>query len=296
MAVSALGCASRKEFCARFRAVNPATQCDLERLNKWMQGRSLPRVSSVYADFAAVIGTSRPGNWVAECAIEAFAAELAACTGAELAALTADQPASRGKASAGGLFGGIATLAGVYAAYSPSWSPHFRGQLIRGSLRLAEGRKGRLIATYAERLLGSTVRLTGEAQIAGHSMSFSVRQRDDGMPLFISLHVPGPPASVMCGVMSGAAFVAHEALPSASRIVIIRVPETPQLDASNRYFHPSPGAIVADLADLGFNIPDPGRLDAVAREFIGTTPNQVTSQEQAAFASMLDREFLSVAS
>ncbi len=42
LAAATLGCSSRKEFCARFRSVNPATQCDIDRLNKWVQGRSLP--------------------------------------------------------------------------------------------------------------------------------------------------------------------------------------------------------------------------------------------------------------
>ena len=59
LAAATLGCSSRKEFCARFRSVNPATQCDIDRLNKWVQGRPLPRASSVYADFAAVIGSSQ---------------------------------------------------------------------------------------------------------------------------------------------------------------------------------------------------------------------------------------------
>ena len=38
-----LGCATRKELCARFRSVNPATEFDLERSYKWLQGRALPR-------------------------------------------------------------------------------------------------------------------------------------------------------------------------------------------------------------------------------------------------------------
>lgn len=38
-----LGCASQKDLCARFRAVNPATAFKLERSYKWMHGRALPR-------------------------------------------------------------------------------------------------------------------------------------------------------------------------------------------------------------------------------------------------------------
>jgi hypothetical protein len=95
--------------------------------------------------------------------------------------------------------------------------------------------------------------------------------------------------------MSGVAFVSHEPLPSASRIVFIRVQDTPRLDATNRYFDPAPGAIAADLKGLGVNIPEADRLDSFTRKFVGTHPTQVTTQDQATFASMLDREHLDLA-
>lgn len=300
MAAAALGCSSRKEFCARFRHVNPATQCDLDRLNKWMQGRSLPRAASIYADLAAVIGTARSGRWIAECSLEEFAAELVARTGADTATLTLPASASRRanpqvNSRAAGLLGGIAALAGAFAAYSPAWSPHFRGRLIRGALRLAAAKNGTLAATYTESLMRRDVRLTGEASIGGRSMHLAVREPGGDMPLFISLHVPGPPASVLCGVMSGAAFVAHETLPSACRVVFIRVPDTPRLDGTNRYLDPAAGAIAADLADLGVNVAEAKRLDSLARAFVAASPTQVTAQDQATFASILDREHLAEA-
>jgi len=296
MAAAALGCSSRKEICARFRSVNPATQCDLDRLNKWVQGRSLPRAASVYADFAAVIGTAKPGRWVSDCSLEEFAAELVARTGVDPATIAMpDSLSRRANPRAAGLLGGIATLTGTFAAYSPAWSPQFRGRLVRGSLRLAPGRSGSLIATYTESFLGRNVHLTAEAWIGGRSMHFLVREPDGDMPVFISLQLPGPPASVLCGVMSGVAFIAHEPLPSASRIVFIRVPDTPALDGSNRFFDPAPGAIATDLVDLGVNISEADRLDAFARNFVGTRPNQVTPQDQATFSSMLDREHLDMA-
>ena len=126
LAAATLGCSSRKEFCARFRGVNPATQCDIDRLNKWVQGRSLPRASSVYADFAAVIGSSQSGRWVADCSLEEFAAELTARTGVDAAALAAPDSLStrqsarhrlvRRHGDADGLVRGL--LAGVVAAFS----------------------------------------------------------------------------------------------------------------------------------------------------------------------------------
>lgn len=296
MAATAIGCNSRKEFCARFRGVNPATQCDLDRLNKWVQGRSLPRAASVYADLAAVIGTAKPGRWIAECSLEEFAAELTTLTGVDAAALSVpDNLSRRGHPLAAGLFGGVATLAGAFAAYSPAWSPHFRGRLLRGALRLVASRSGALIATYSESLVGRAVRLTAEAWIGGRSMHFLLREPEGELPLFITLQVPGPPASVLCGVMSGMAFVAHEPLPSACRIVFIRVPDSPRLDATNRYFDPDPGAIAADLADLGLKVPEADRLDAFTRGFIGTGPNQVTAQDEATFAGMLDSQHLDAA-
>jgi hypothetical protein len=112
-------------------------------------------------------------------------------------------------------------------------------------------------------LFGREVRLTAEAWIGGRSMHLVVREPDGDVPLFISLQIPGPPASVLCGVMSGVAFISQEPLPSACRIVFIRVPDTPRLDATNRYFNPIAGAIGADLVELGLNIPDADRLDGV---------------------------------
>jgi hypothetical protein len=295
MAAATLGCSSRKEFCARFRSVNQATQCDIDRLNKWVQGRSLPRASSVYADFAAVIGSAKSGRWVADCSLEEFAAELTERTGVDAATIAMpDSLAPRGNPRAAGLFGGMAMLTGAFAAYSPAWSPHYRGRLLRGALRLVAGRSGSLIATYTESLIGRDVRLTAEAMIRGRSMHFPLREPDGDLPLFISLQVPGPPASVLCGVMSGSAFVAHDSLPSACRIVFVRVPDSSRLAGTNRYFEPLPGAIAADLAELGANIPEAGRCDAFTRAFLGARPDQVTAQDQATFADMLDRELLEV--
>lgn len=293
MAAVALGCNARKEFCARFRSVNSATQCDLDRLNKWMQGRSLPRASSVYTDLAAVIGTTNTGRWIADCTVEEFAAELAACTGVDITALAVpDSAARRGNSQAAGLFGGLGTLCGAFAVYSPAWSPHFRGSVIRGTLRLSLGTHAALVATYTESLLGRDVSLAAEAWINGRSMHFVLREPDGDLPLFISVQTPGPPASVFCGVMSGMTFVAHEPMASACRIVFIRVPDTPMLRRTNRYFDPIPGVISADLAELGLDIPEADRLDGLVREFLSTSLIQATAHDQARFSSLLDHEHM----
>ena len=80
-----------------------------------MQGRSLPRSNAVYADFAAVIGTTKSGSWITDCSIEEFAAELAACTGVQSELLIRPgAPARRVDLGLRGLFGGITTLAGAF--------------------------------------------------------------------------------------------------------------------------------------------------------------------------------------
>lgn len=265
----------------------------VDRLNKWVQGRSLPRAASVYDDLAKVIGTTKSGRWVATCSVEDFAGELIARTGADLSGFAAPgKPEPRGPSHPVGLFGGVAALGGAFAAYSPAWSPHYRGHLVRGALRLTASRADALTAVYTETMVDRTVRLIGDVLITGRTLHIPLREEDGGLPLFVTLQLPGPPASVMCGVMSGTAFVAAESLPCSSRVMFVRVPDDARLDATNRYLDAAPGAVANDLSELGLAARDLAELDAMARAFLGTAPDQVTAQDQTAFASILDRRYL----
>ena len=140
----ALGCATRKELCAH-RAVNPATEFDLERSYKWSQGRALPRSTTVYGDWVRVLGSERTNDWLAHCGITEFLAELQALHGIDGAVLlqrsrlTAPEVAHDGHAS----FGPGQYIAGAYACYSPAWSGYFRGKMIRGGLVRGAGPRQR---------------------------------------------------------------------------------------------------------------------------------------------------------
>jgi hypothetical protein len=293
-----LGCASGKALVAKFHAANPATSCEVQRLYKWIQGRALPRRAQFYADWAQVIGSPRSGAWMEGCTLEAFITEMQALHGADAAHLEslarADAaPPGQGPAPAGP--DGLAHLQGVYACYSLAWSPFFRGQVIRGTLRLAArpNRPG-LVATYSEALGGAIVEMPGEVVATYRAIHVLVRDPGSGLPIFFSLVAPGPPAVVLCGSMSGVAFVAHETLCSAGRVIAIRLGAEAKPEASNAYLPEEPGRIAADLRALGIGFARPEReADEALRGFLAGNDaasglNQVSLGNLLALSDLFD--------
>jgi len=297
MTASVLGCANRKELVARFRAANPATQCDLDRLHKWLQGRALPRSSEVLKDWASVLGSGRDGAWLANCALAAFAQELAGLFGRDAEQLLSSEAfAGRGSrtaapaAAAEPRMSGTRYLCGDYACYSAAWSPYMRGKLIRGGLTIRPGRGPALTATYSEMLIDKPVRFTGVPIIARRTLHMHLNEPGGELPLFFSLFMPRPPAGVLCGVMSGVTLLGQDPEPSASRIAIIRVAADAPLDATNRYLDTDRGTVAADLAALALSPANPSRVDRLVLDFLcGNQPAyQVESAQQAALAAELD--------
>lgn len=291
-----LGCSSRKELCARFRTVNPATEFDLDRSYKWLQGRSMPRSQQVYEDWARLICTQRSGTWLSACSTEAFLDEIC-----EL--FSADRDQLVGSAAA---FGGAAwddalqtdahdPVCGLYVAYSWAWSPYQRGKLIRGFFRLAPSRRARLEAHYAENLasgllgcIGAAVRdgqvLHAEVQAPSHS----ARER-----MFFSLLVPGRPANVLCGHLQGVVIVGPDPHPSSSRVAMIRISHLPEETKPKCYLHAEAGELEADLRSVAC----PGiASETLAEEilrFLSAGPagaaDGVTLSDLAAIAALVDR-------
>lgn len=300
LTAAVLGCPGRKELCARFRSVNPATHFDLERSHKWLQGRALPRSALVYDDWAKVLGTRRSGAWLASCTVDAFLAEICELYDADAATLRtrAEMDAARtGSAqwSHGGLPFGY--LCGAYACYSMAWSPYYRGQIIRGALLLRLGSKAApLAARYSEGLLGGTVFFDGDGLLAGRTLHLPLRSLDDGSPLFISLFLPGPPASVLCGVMSGATVVGPEPVPVATCFVAVRVPA--DAAATNRYMASIADSVSGDLAALGLPLSDPEPVGSlICALLLGESAGGlkgVSAASQAGLAAALDKIYLGV--
>ncbi len=251
-----LGCATRKELCARFRAVNPATEFDLERSYKWIQGRALPRSQQIYEDWARVVRTERSGPWLAGCSSDAFLDEVCALFSADRAQIM------QGAAAFGGV--GLSSnkepatedpVCGLYVAYSWAWSPYKRGQLIRGLFRLSPGKRGRLEVVYTEALPSGPLECRGTAMRDGpvlHAEAEDLRSKGRDR-LFFSLLAPGRPSNVLCGRLQGVIVVGPEPQPSTTRIAMVRVGERqfqPQVERVC-YLPASPAQVCDDLGLLG---------------------------------------------
>lgn len=286
-----LGCKSHKELCARFRDVNAHTHFDLERSQKWVQGRALPRSAEVYSDWAKVLGSKRPGTWLAGASIEAFAAEMATLfsLGPDIMAtalptvVKASTPTTKQAPNS--------YLCGTYAVYSPAWSPYYRGRLVRASLRILLGRSGGLSTTYAEALVGQIVRFPGEVIIGSRSLHLAVRDSDAGYPIFFSFYLPGPPATALAGVMSGCTIVGSDPRPTTSRVVAIRIADDAPVDSSNRYMERGE-SIAADLEALGLAGAALDEVEATVRGVLQDTAGagrieQVTTADQSRLSDAL---------
>jgi hypothetical protein len=281
LTTAALGCASEEDLCDRFRAINAATECRAGRVRSWLHGRGRPRTSRLYADWAAALGTDRPGSWIAECTLDAFRDEVCSLHGAHLAARDVLAPAADRA-------GSHANLCGTYACYSHAWSPDHRGQIIRGALRILMGAGPELRAIYSETLLGDSMRMAGAVEVTSGTVHMLLREPGSLLPVFLALSLPPPPAALLCGIMAGPCFVVDHSLPTGTRILAIRVPDSPHLEASNRYLPKDGADFAGDLADLGLPIQLAPGLDQKIAAFLPLGADQVAPEELAALTSLLD--------
>jgi hypothetical protein len=276
-----LGLGGQKELCAAFRHVNPATDFDLDRSYKWMQGRTLPRSPRVYEDWARVLELERPGSWIAACSLEEF-----------LEAATARHPAARatlGRAAAAPALlppsGPDGYLLGRYATYSHAQSPYYRGRLIRGSLliELAARRAEGMVATYGQSLVVGAVAASGQVLSLGGSLCLDLRVPSAGVaPVFLSLFHPTPPGSALAGMMCATTAIDPAGQPPyATRIVLLRLRPDQRPEGSNRYLEAGAASLPEDLAQLGL----PGaELAPPLRECLEGSPGAPGSDHMPAVA------------
>ena len=293
LTMALLGCGSRKELGARFRAVNPRTAFDVERSHKWLQGRAKPRSGAVYEDWARVLGSDRPGSWLAACGLDAFLDELCAKFAADRGELMRRAGLGEGDRSGPGE-AAVHYLCGRFAAYSHAWSPYFSGQLIRGALEILPGRGTRFRALYRESLPAGPIELRGGLSLVGRMLHAELRESGSGTPAYLTTYVPGRPANVLCGILSGATFMSPDPEPSASRIALIRVApaSTSALERASCYLRCDQATVARDLAALGIAAADPDAAAEALVRFLAPPPRsgmeQVGQADQARLSHVFD--------
>ncbi|MER9330775.1 hypothetical protein [Mesorhizobium sp. M0488] len=285
-----LGTVTRKELAAAFRAVNPKTAFDLGRADKWLQGRAQPREHSVYDDWAKLLRLEQPGAWIADCDLPHFTAAIAARHGIDSAVLerravtqfeTSSSHEERSLAFA---------LTGTYACYSRAWSPYYRGQFIKGilSIEAGPGLHG-LTATYREALPTGQLVLGGPVTPAKRALYVHLKEAGGDAQFFISLLPQSQPGSVLGGYMCGTAVMGPEALPSLTRILVVRLRDpAPGATLWGGYLLPDQ-SISKDLATLGITIEQPEQIDRQLMRFlVGGSDGGIHQVPPAEFRAILD--------
>ena len=251
-----LGAITRKDLAAAFRRVNPATRFDVERASKWLHGKAQPREAQVYDDWAGVLDLGRRGDWVAQVDLDGFMAALSERYGIGVEDLARHVQEDRKPAPE------RSGLEGRFVAYSHAWSPYFAGRLIRGGLTIGPGDDGQPSAIYGEYLPTGAIHLSGRID-TGQNLFFDLRDPRFEQRLTFFLFMPRPPSNVLAGLMSGFTFLGPDALPSVTRIVLIRLDDDRAIAEASDAYLPEGGSIAADLRQLGVAVDDDAHTDAL---------------------------------
>jgi hypothetical protein len=294
-----LGVVARKDLAAAFRRVNATTPFEIGRADKWLQGRSQPRELQVYEDWSKVLELDRPGQWVADCDIEAFLDAICIRHGRDRETLlNAIEPSGSRDVS---VPGAALELAGTFVCYSHAWSPYFRGRLIRGELAIGkESSPNRLPVTYTEVLPTGPMKLQGALAVAKRGLHIQVSDvKGEVQFITFCLFQASSPASILAGLMFGTTVIGHDAQPSVTRIVMARVPAaTTRLRLADAYL-PTQGSIAEDLTGLGLRIDDPAATDRLLAEFLSGASgkfDQIPMSAYRALTEKFDRSWLKAAS
>ena len=298
LAAVVLGCTTRKELAAAFRGVNPDTAFDVERADKWLSGKALPRAADVYRDLSKLLAVDRPLEWLASCSADELLAVLAKRDGVAPDLLfegARDFPnGARRHLAPRPLDGGASFIEGAYACYSFSFSPYFPGWLIRSSMLIGPGH-GLGSVAYSHNMPPLPTRFSGDITFNGRGMQIALHQTAAGdMRIHMALFGPAPPATVLAGMLCGAAVVTHEPEPSAARIILIRLPApSPAFDALYTAFQPEE-SIAEDLALAGLHFSDRDEVDRRIKAFLPARPRlgieQIATAEYRELVEYFNRE------
>jgi hypothetical protein len=259
---------SPKDLCRRFSAVNPTTAFTIQNAYKWLGGKSAPRISQVYNEWACILGGGLTGSFIAAASFEEFATALSThynVPSTTLAELLREASSTRQTPSVSspdeGQWFTNQLLTGRYLAFSLAWSQAQAGKLILGQVEIGRNGASGLRLTYSEALFGRVVVMDGAVVCDGRTAQSMAVCRESGRCYLFALCVPPPPANLIGGVFSGSALHDFGARPCASRILFIRDHSAADSSDSNRptYLEPSRTLIGRALAGLGYG-PEEERL------------------------------------
>lgn len=289
-----LGAHTRKDLAAAFRKANPRTSFDVERANKWLQGRARPRERQIYEDWARVLDVGRSGAWIADCDLESFLAVLCdACAEDRDTLLRRARGFGRdGERAAAGTFQG--DLAGSFVCYSRAWSPYFRGRLIRGALTIAR-QAGGFAAAYTQSRVQDRLEAHGAVEVLSKALLLYLREAHDRTAFMLTLFPPTSLVSVLGGLIQGPAVLSADPQPSVSRIVMIRVPEMPDRLYELDCLLAADASVAADLAGLGAPLAEPAEADRLIAGFLAgaaAPDDHVAFGEFRGLVEHFDREWI----
>ena len=256
------GSGTQKELQARFLDVNPLTEFEPQRAYKWIQGRSVPRHLSVYADLARVLDLPVEGDQVRRCSFETFRSLVEARHGPLPAPGPDPEPrsgASHGpvRSSSMGESPLPSYLSGRYLTYSMAWSAARTGELILGCLSIERGSGDRFAVRYEERLPAGPMVITGGMRRLGRSVYTLLSNPVDEMFIHFSFPLPAPPGLALAGTIAGMAYHDISARPVAGRVIAIKAAHatTRTLSALTGYIPANDAAIARSLSSAGFTEP-----------------------------------------
>ncbi|MEW5422895.1 hypothetical protein [Amorphus sp. 3PC139-8] len=289
----ALGCATNKELCARFATVNPNTAFTAQNAYKWVGGKATPRLSSVYEDWARVLGEDLTASFVAAASFKEFAAavqERHPLPEAALARLERDRVEGRAvpldpatpapEPRTQPLWQSNHLLCGGYLAMSYAWSRAETGNLILGRMEVEARPDGGLDASYTEKLFGRLVPMMGQVSGDGRAAQAVLRCSFSGRLYFLALQVPSPPANLVGGILVGSALHDPNARALAGRMLLVRDRSVGQLSGGLGYLPPDPARLDGEIARLGYaDTPERQAASQALIDFLDRAPEVPMHQD-----------------
>ncbi|CAH1672123.1 hypothetical protein [Chelatococcus asaccharovorans] len=261
----ALNCTTHKEICARFSSVNALTAFTPQNAYKWLKGKATPRLSSVYSDWAAVLGGHLTPTFIATSSIVEFSEALRISYALSETAISRVLQVAQPAAAADAALETIAVsgdpashwlaehvLPGRYLAISPAWSPLEAGQLVVGHVDITLLDGHRSMITYRENLFDRSLVLSGE-MVTDDRYAQAILYADFARRKWmLNLHMPPFPASLLAGLLSGSAVIDFDGRLMTSRFLLIRDYNNGTIGSLSGYAAPEPHVVDEWLALLGY--------------------------------------------